>query len=109
MYTKFKNRFINDYVVKFRSFNHSSPVEANLSGVKQMLIHLKENGTVNIAADQVPKDGLGQFSTFLVKNAIQLILFQHYQKRININPTLIFYQKERSDMRLYLNLPLLIF
>ena len=41
MYTKFKNRFINDYVVKFRSFNHSS-VEANLSGVKQMLISLKE-------------------------------------------------------------------
>ena len=93
MYTKFKNRFINDYVVKFRSFNHSSPVEANLSGVKKMLIHLKENGTVNIAADQVPKDGLGQYSTFFGQKCYSTNIVSTLSKRININPTLIFLSK----------------
>ena len=90
MYTKFKNRLINDYVIKFRSFNNSSPVEANMRGVKQMLISLKENGTVNIAADQVPQDGMGQFSTFFGQKCYSTTIVSTLSKRININPTLIF-------------------
>ena len=93
MYTKFKNRLINDYVIKFRSFNNSSPVEASMSGVKQMLISLKENGTVNIASDQVPQDGMGQFSTFFSQKCYSTNIVSTLSKKIKINPILIYLSK----------------
>ena len=55
---------IEEKLVAFRGKSNALQIEANLKGVRKIMIHLKQKGFVGILPDQRPKQGQGVFAPF---------------------------------------------
>jgi KDO2-lipid IV(A) lauroyltransferase len=51
-------------LVKYRSKSKALQIEANIKGVRKIMMHFKDNGLVSILPDQRPKQGQGIFAPF---------------------------------------------
>ncbi len=58
------DKYIEKILVDFRGKSKALQIEANLKGVRKIMIHLKDKGFVAILPDQRPKGGQGVFAPF---------------------------------------------
>ncbi len=96
MYTKLKNGLLNKHVEVIRSFNGSKPVIANISGVKKMLLALNRGEIVNIASDQVAKDGMGVESKFFNTKCYSTSIVSSLARKVITEPILIYITFEKN-------------
>lgn len=55
---------IENLLIKHRGKSKALQIEANLKGVRKIMLHLKDKGFITILPDQRPKGGQGVFSSF---------------------------------------------
>lgn len=64
LYKTIKLKPVNNFVKKFREEGGNKMMPTGIGGVKSIIEALNNNKMTCMAADQVPADGLGKFSTF---------------------------------------------
>jgi KDO2-lipid IV(A) lauroyltransferase len=64
LYKAPSDKTLEQKLVAFRGKSNALQIEANLKGVRKIMIHLKDNGFVGILPDQRPKQGQGVFTPF---------------------------------------------
>ena len=98
MYKPFKLKPFDEFVKKHRSYNNSLPVEASISGVRQMLIDIKSNKTIALASDQVPQRKLGIESYFFGKKCYSTTIVSSLAKKMNNLPIMVYVTKPNKSI-----------
>ena len=98
MYKPIKLKSFDEFVRNHRSYNNSLPVEASLKGVRQMLIDIKSNKTINVASDQVPQRKLGTESCFFGKKCYSTTIVSALAKKINNLPIMVHFSKPNKSI-----------
>ena len=98
MYKPIKLKSFDDFVRKHRSYNNSLPVESSLKGVKQMLIDIKSNKTINIASDQVPQRKLGTESYFFGRKCYSTTIVSSLAKKMDNLPIMVHFSKPNKSI-----------
>ncbi|MBK69932.1 MAG: hypothetical protein CMB53_00815 [Euryarchaeota archaeon] len=103
-FTKVKHKELNEIVLSARAKMGSKMREANLSGVKSMLVHLDSGGVVAVASDQVPKNGKGgETASFFGHQAKTISLVGRlYSKRDVSIFSMVSLRKVNSKIRFHL-------
>ena len=55
---------VENLLIKYRGKSQALQIEANLKGVRKIMLHLKDKGFITILPDQRPKGGQGVFAPF---------------------------------------------
>lgn len=66
---------IENLLIKYRGKSKAIQIEANLKGVRKVMMHLKDKGFVAILPDQKPKQGQGVFIPFYGHATYTMTLF----------------------------------
>ena len=98
MYKPIKVQSFDKFVKKHRSYNNSSPVEASLKGVRQMLKDIRSNKTINVASDQVPQRNLGTESYFFGRKCYSTTIVSSLAKKMNNLPIMVHVTKPNKLM-----------
>ncbi|HHL31594.1 MAG TPA: hypothetical protein ENJ41_03340, partial [Oceanospirillales bacterium] len=64
LYKAPSDKTLEKKLIEFRGKSNALQIEANLKGVRKIMVHLKDNGFVGILPDQRPKQGQGVFTPF---------------------------------------------
>ncbi|HJL96366.1 MAG: hypothetical protein CMD53_00905 [Gammaproteobacteria bacterium] len=83
-YTNAKNKYLNSIIREARKKMGLEMVEANLSGVKFLLKHLKDGKVVIIASDQVPEISGGAVSKFFAQKCLSMTLLWKLHSKTNV-------------------------
>lgn len=75
LYKAPSDKKVEELLVKYRGKSKAKQIEANLKGVREIMIHLKEKGFVAILPDQRPKQGQGVFVPFYGHCTYTMTLF----------------------------------
>ncbi|VAW35578.1 hypothetical protein MNBD_GAMMA01-522 [hydrothermal vent metagenome] len=104
---------IEKILVDFRGKSNALQIEANLKGVRKIMIHLKQKGFVAILPDQRPKQGQGVFAPFYNIPTYTMSLFSKLAIKTKV-PVFFAYALrnetgyevffEKSDADIYTNL-----
>lgn len=78
-FSKIKNKYLNGVVEEARSKMGVNMVEANISGVKDLITNLKKGKAVAIASDQVPVLSGGELSEFFGQKCLSMSLLWKLQ------------------------------
>jgi KDO2-lipid IV(A) lauroyltransferase len=104
---------IEKALIKFRGKSKALQIEANIKGVRKIMVHLKNKGFIGILPDQRPKQGQGVFAPFYNIPTYTMSLFSKlaiktkapvffaYALRTNNGFEVYF---EKSDENIYSNL-----
>src|SRR5210317_7782 len=80
MFKPSKREWINNLMFYGRNKNHVSPVNIEMSGMKQILKSLKNGEAVGILPDQVPPEGHGAWSKFFNQRVYSMTLIEKLHK-----------------------------
>ena len=69
LYKKVKIKYLDKFVRKQREENNNEVYETNINGVRKIFKALIDNRVVCLAADQVPKRGMGEYIKFFNTDA----------------------------------------
>ena len=69
LYKKVKIKYLDKFVRKQREENNNEVYETNINGVRKIFKALIDNKVVCLAADQVPKRGMGEYIKFFNTDA----------------------------------------
>ncbi len=75
LYKPPSDKKVEEVLVKYRGKSKAKQIEANIKGVRQIMLHLKDKGFVTILPDQRPKSGQGMFSSFYEIPTYTMTLF----------------------------------
>ena len=75
LYKPPSDKNIEKALVHFRGKSKALQIEANIKGVRKIMIHLKDKGFVAILPDQRPKEGQGLFAPFYSIPTYTMTLF----------------------------------
>jgi KDO2-lipid IV(A) lauroyltransferase len=64
LYKPPSDKKIEDALIKYRGKSKALQIEANIKGVRKIMMHLKNKGFIGILPDQRPKQGQGVFAPF---------------------------------------------
>jgi KDO2-lipid IV(A) lauroyltransferase len=64
LYKPPSDKSIEKALIKFRGKSKALQIEANIKGVRKIMLHLKNKGFIGILPDQRPKQGQGVFAAF---------------------------------------------
>jgi KDO2-lipid IV(A) lauroyltransferase len=98
MYKPFKLKLFDEFVKKHRSYKNSLPVEASISGVRQMLIDIKGNKSIILASDQVPQRKLGIESYFFGRKCYSTTIVSSLSKKMNNLPIMAYLTKPNKSI-----------
>ena len=98
MYKPIKLKSFDEFVKKHRSYNNSLAVEASLKGVRQMLIDIKSNKTINVASDQVPQRKLGTESYFFGRKCYSTTIVSSLAKKMDNLPIMVYVSKPNKSI-----------
>ena len=82
-YSKIKNSYLNEFVMKARAKMGVNMVEVNISGVKKLLNNLTSGEAVAIASDQVPELSGGEISKFFGQECLSMSLLWKLHNKTN--------------------------
>jgi KDO2-lipid IV(A) lauroyltransferase len=74
LYKKVKIKYLDKFVRKQREENNNEVYETNINGVRKIFKALIDNKVVCLAADQVPKIGMGEYIKFFNTDAYSTTL-----------------------------------
>ena len=74
LYKKVKIKYLDKFVRKQREENNNEVYETNINGVRKIFKAFIDNKVVCLAADQVPKRGMGEYIKFFNTDAYTTIL-----------------------------------
>ncbi len=104
---------IEELLIKYRGKSKALQIEANLKGVRKIMMHLKDKGFIAILPDQRPKSGQGMFAPFYGIPTYTMTLFSKLAVKTKV-PVFFAYALrtekgftvhfEKSDNDIYTNL-----
>jgi KDO2-lipid IV(A) lauroyltransferase len=75
---------IEKILVENRGQSNATQIEANIKGVRKIMMHLKDKGFVTILPDQRPKDGQGVFTPFFNIPTYTMTLFSKLANKTKV-------------------------
>ena len=93
-YTRPKNKSLDKIMKTSRDRAGVSMVDTNVSGIKQMLLALREGNVVAIASDQVPKKGAGLLSKFFNQDCLSMTLLTKLQQKTDCPAHLMYCERK---------------
>ena len=82
-FSKAKNKYLNNFVEAARKKMGVDMTDANMSGVKNLLNHLRSGNVVAIASDQVPILSGGEMSEFFGQECLSMSLVSKLSNKTN--------------------------